>query len=145
MIHKIAIRPQTSSEGKEVIKLLKKMGGRNTMNLLGRPVGYYYIEAKGAIVVSTKSPHGYKVRTLATAKALIKTSMAKVPVPSLTYPRVMLVSHTGYDKQGHWFKRVVLMKKKDQFLAWDYAETLEKAEEQLSATVWQYAKELDIV
>ena len=55
------------------------------------------------------------------------------------YPRVMLVSG---DKMT-WIKRVVFMEKNGGFLAWGFAETLEKAEKSTSTTFWEYAKEIE--
>ena len=55
------------------------------------------------------------------------------------YPRVMLVS----DDRMTWGKRVVFMEKKEGFLAWAFAETLEEAEKSTSTTFWKYAKEIE--
>ena len=55
------------------------------------------------------------------------------------YPRVMLVS----DDKMTWSKRVVFMEKKEGFLTWAFAETLEEAEKSKSTTFWKYAKEIE--
>ena len=56
-----------------------------------------------------------------------------------TYPRVMMVS---FDSEN-WFKRVVFMKKCGKYLAWNNAETVEGAEEQIVLSAWNYAKEIE--
>ena len=58
-----------------------------------------------------------------------------------TYPRVMLVS----DDKMTWGKRVVFMEKKEGFLAWKYAETLEEAEKIEGTSFWKYTKELEYI
>ena len=58
-----------------------------------------------------------------------------------TYPRVMLVSDDKID----WKKRVVFMEKKEGFLAWKYAETLEEAEKIEGTSFWKYTKELEYI
>ena len=57
------------------------------------------------------------------------------------YPRVMLVSH---DKIK-WYKRVVFMEKRGEFLAWYNAETMEDAENTTDVFSWEYAKEIEPV
>lgn len=59
--------------------------------------------------------------------------------PVLEYPRVMLVSN---DKNT-WEKGVVFMEKCRQYLAWEYAESLEEAEKTVHVTAWKYAKEVE--
>ena len=54
------------------------------------------------------------------------------------FPRVMLVSNGGIE----WYKRVVLMKKCDIYLAWYKAETIEESESVCEVSSWRYAKEL---
>lgn len=56
-----------------------------------------------------------------------------------TFPRVMLVS----DDEIKWYKRVVFMKKRDRFLAWFYAETIEESESIYETYTWYYAKEVE--
>ena len=55
------------------------------------------------------------------------------------YPRVMMVS---FDSEK-WFKRVVFMKKCGRYLAWNNAETVEGAEEQIGLSVWIFAKDIE--
>ena len=56
-----------------------------------------------------------------------------------TFPRVMLVS----DDEIKWYKRVVFMKKRDWFLAWFSAETIEESESIYEAYGWNYAKDVE--
>ena len=56
-----------------------------------------------------------------------------------TYPRVMLIS----DDKITWGKRVVFMGKNGGFLAWEFAETLEEAENIVGTNFWKYAKEIE--
>ena len=56
-----------------------------------------------------------------------------------TYPRVMMVS---FDSEN-WHKRVVFMKKCGRYLAWDNAETVEEAENQVNSVVWRFAKDIE--
>ena len=56
-----------------------------------------------------------------------------------TFPRVMLVS----DDEIKWYKRVVFMKKRDRFLAWFSAETIEESESIYEAYGWNYAKDVE--
>ena len=60
------------------------------------------------------------------------------PKEENTFPRVMLVSDDGIK----WCKRVVFMKKRDRFLAWFSAETIEESESIYETYTWRYAKEL---
>lgn len=62
----------------------------------------------------------------------------ELPKEEKPFPRVMLVSYDG----EVWYKRVVFMKKRNMFLAWDNAETIENAEFTYSVLAWRYAKEL---
>ncbi len=55
------------------------------------------------------------------------------------YPRVMLVS---LDEEN-WFKRVVFMCKNGRYLAWDNAETVEVAENQVNSVAWRFAKDIE--
>ena len=54
------------------------------------------------------------------------------------FPRVMLVSDDG----DAWYKRVVLMKRCDRYLAWLNAETIEESESVYEDKAWRYAKDL---
>ena len=54
--------------------------------------------------------------------------------------RVMLVSDNKLD----WRKKVVFMKKHNEFIAWVGAETIEEAKNKTYAAGWKYAKELPI-
>lgn len=56
-----------------------------------------------------------------------------------SFPRVMLVS----DDEIKWYKRVVFMKKRDRFLAWFSAETIEESESIYETYTWYYAKEIE--
>jgi len=56
-----------------------------------------------------------------------------------TYPRVMMVS---FDREN-WHKRVVFMKKCGGYLAWDNAETVEEAENQVNSVAWRFAKDIE--
>ena len=56
-----------------------------------------------------------------------------------TYPRVMMVS---FDSEN-WHKRVVFMKKCGRYLAWDNAETVEEAENQVNSVAWRFAKDIE--
>ena len=51
----------------------------------------------------------------------------------------MLVSNGGIE----WYKRVVLMKKCDRYLAWVDAETFEESESSYDTNPWNYAKEIE--
>ena len=56
-----------------------------------------------------------------------------------TYPRVMMVS---FDSEN-WFRRVVFMEKCGRYLAWDHAETVEEAENQVNSVAWRFAKDIE--
>ena len=59
--------------------------------------------------------------------------------PKKEYPRVMLVS----DNKSDWFKRVVFMEKKNKYLTWINAETIEDSEKVITVVPWLYAKEIE--
>lgn len=54
------------------------------------------------------------------------------------YPKVMEVSYSGFK----WYKRVVLAKKGEMFIAWMNAETLEEAEDEKDVRTWYLAREV---
>lgn len=56
------------------------------------------------------------------------------------YPKVMEVSDNEDFRES--LKRVVFMEKKDMFLAWDGATTLEEAEDSIEVNPWLYAREI---
>ena len=62
----------------------------------------------------------------------------ELPKEENSFPRVMLVSDDG----DSWYKRVVLMKRCDRYLAWLNAETIEESESVYEDKAWRYAKEL---
>ncbi len=55
------------------------------------------------------------------------------------YPKVMMVSNNG----DAWTKRVVFMEKCSKFIAWQNAETIEKAQTIVSTSNWSYAKDIE--
>ena len=55
------------------------------------------------------------------------------------FPRVMLVSND----ECEWYKRIVFMKKRDRYLAWNKAETIEESKSVYGHTSWRYAKEVE--
>lgn len=57
------------------------------------------------------------------------------------FPRVMLVSNINDIKES--FPRVVIAYKRNNYIAWVNAETLEEAEKTFGTTVWSYAWEVD--
>lgn len=54
------------------------------------------------------------------------------------YPKVMEVSDNGND----WVKRVVFMEKNGKFLAWNAAESIEEAENDIYTYTWEFAREI---
>lgn len=73
-------------------------------------------------------------------KFVIKYNAEIIELPEEnSFPRVMLVSDDG----DSWYKRVVFMQKCDRFLAWNNAETIEKAELKYRVASWRYAKEVE--
>src|SRR5690554_1279010 len=56
------------------------------------------------------------------------------------YPKVMEVSDNEDFRES--LKRVVFMEKKDRFLAWDGATTLEEAEDSIEVIPWLYARDI---
>ena len=74
------------------------------------------------------------------SSTVIKYNAEIIELPEeKTYPRVMMVS---FDSEN-WFKRVVFMKKCGRYLAWNNAETVEGAEEQIGLSVWRFAKDIE--
>ena len=66
--------------------------------------------------------------------------------PENEYPKVMKVSKKPIKTKEDFKyanKRVVFMKKNDRFIAWYDADTIEKSENIISTTYWNYAVELD--
>jgi len=59
------------------------------------------------------------------------------------YPKVMEVSAHENFPSGRTFKRVVFMKKKRYYLAWNNAKTLEGAEEETGCAGWKYARDIE--
>lgn len=55
------------------------------------------------------------------------------------YPKVMMVSFNS----ENWFRRVVFMEKCGRYLAWDNAETVEEAENQVNSVAWSFAKDIE--
>ena len=59
--------------------------------------------------------------------------------PKKQYPRVMMVSNDN----DTWFKRVVILEKRGQFMAWSCSETIEDANDIKSVYWWNYAKDVE--
>lgn len=111
--------------GKKVIEFWKKYC--DTGGLDGSRIGSYYGIINGEFNGWLKL-------------AVVKNKAEIIELPEeKTYPRVMLVS----DDKIHWGKRVVFMEKKEGFLAWAFAETLEEAEKIVDPNFWKYAKEIE--
>ena len=55
------------------------------------------------------------------------------------YPKVMMVSNSPINEHNPGSKRVVFMEKQGNYLAWQYAETIEAAEKQMCSVTWSYA------
>ena len=111
--------------GKKVIEFFKQYC--DTWGLDGAGIGSYYGIINGEFNIWEL----YKIR---------ENNAEIIELPEeKTYPRVMLVSG---DKMT-WCKRVVFMEKNGGFLAWVFAETLEKAEKTVDTIFWKYAKEIE--
>lgn len=62
--------------------------------------------------------------------------------PKQTYPKVMEVSN--YSDFKTFEVRVVFMEKNGMYLAWNYAKTMEEAENTVAITSWTYARDINI-
>ena len=111
--------------GKKVIEFWKQYC--DTGALIGGSIGYYYGVINGRFDYWDID----EVRRF-------NVEIIKLPEEK-TYPRVMLVSND----EMTWDKRVVFMEKNGGFLAWVFAETLEKAEKTVGTGFWNYAKEIE--
>ena len=58
----------------------------------------------------------------------------------LTFPRIMYVSS---NRSGNKFKRVVIANKKDKYIAWKSAESIEEAKEEIYTVAWNNAEEIE--
>jgi len=59
------------------------------------------------------------------------------------YPKVMEVSAYESFPSDRTFKRVVFTQKNGWYLAWNYAKTLEDAEEETACSGWKYARDIE--
>ena len=59
--------------------------------------------------------------------------------PKKQYPRVMMVSNDNVT----WFKRVVILEKRGEFMAWADSETIDEAKDITDVYWWNYAKEVE--
>lgn len=57
-----------------------------------------------------------------------------------TFPRVMMV---GDSEDNIFMERVVFAHKRDRYIAWTEAKTLEEAENCIAVRSWRFAKEID--
>ena len=131
------IESLTDVHGIEIIDFYKSQGfdtrglfGCNT-RLDGDGDRYYGVKSNGVFDSSSFS----------TDFTLLTLEEAKLLVQEKTYPRVMLVSRVNKIETAS--QRVVIMKKNDKYIAWEGAETLEEAENEMAVAVWNFAWELE--
>ena len=119
------IKVLDKEHGKKVIEFWKQYC--DTEEFDGTDIGYYYGIINGEF-------------DFWAAAEVRKYNAEIIELPEeRAYPRVMLVS----DDKMTWDKRVVFMEKDGGFLAWVFAETLEKAEKTVGTGFWNYAKEIE--
>ena len=123
--------------GKKVIEYWESQGFKNIYDLQGdatrdgKDDWRYYGIIDGHF-------DNYTLDEAIEANAEIIHLPTESPKEENTFPKVMLVSDDGIK----WYKRVVFMKKRDRFLAWFSAKTVEESESIYEIYTWRYAKEL---
>ena len=127
-----------------VIKVLNRRHGLKVLNyfdLQGIDTANFWgnctEESNGIAIYYGVINDKFSNYTLEEVKAY-SAKIIELPKEENSFPRVMLVSDDG----DSWYKRIVFMKKRDRFLAWNNAETIEESECVYGTAPWRYAKEL---
>ena len=125
----IAIQVSEKVSGKEAVKYLESLGGKNMYDYACPYVfkGYFYIND-----ISNVITYGYSTPP----PDHITTIYTEIP----EYPKLMLV---GESPSTMDLKRVVFMEKNGRYLAWDAAETFKGIEKITWVTAWGYAKDIE--
>ncbi len=128
------IKVLNKEHGKKVIQWWKNQGA-NTEGFTG-----FLTEEDGNMAIY------YGVAdnkfTNCTIKDVESLKLKVIELPN-EYPKVMIVSNNPFSSYNCGFKRVVFMKKKGNYLAWNNAETLEESENRIDISAWEYAKDIE--
>lgn len=136
------IKSVKKEDGPAIVKFYKEQGfntcGRGGSNCQndGNSYIYYGVDNKGYFdnrCLRKITNQETQILTLEEANTLVSEKQ---------FPRVMLVAASNNNITTS-YKRVIFMKKNDKYIAWNYAETLEEAENVTDATAWNYAWEVE--
>ena len=89
-----------------------------------------------------ETPEGSKFWTEVIDYKFFSLFFEKYPKTKPVYPKVMIVSDKPITNRNSGLKRVVFMEKCGSYLAWNDAETFEKAEKVSQVIAWNYAKDI---
>ena len=113
--------------GAKIVEFFEKHGAKNNSNLKGNTIDYYYGVINGHLTFKSR-------------KRVIERCGEIIELPEENgYPKVMIVSNTCITDTSRCYKRVVFMEKQGNYLAWQYAETIEAAEKETCVASWKYA------
>ena len=125
-LNNTVIKVLNREHGKKVIKFYEK-NGYDTKWFYGLNIDYHYGVLNNNFSWYTESDmerFNFKIIELPEEKE---------------YPKVMMVSNFPISENDKGYKRVVFMEKQGNYLAWQYAETIEAAEKERSIASWEYA------
>lgn len=113
--------------GAKIVEFFVKHGAKNNGNLNGNTIDFYYGVINGNL-------------TFISLNRVIERGGEIIELPEENgYPKVMLVSNFPISENDKGCKRVVFMEKQGNYLAWQYAETIEAAEKETTIASWKYA------
>lgn len=113
--------------GAKIVEFFVKHGAKNNENLKGNTIDYYYGVINGHL-------------TFKSLNRVIERGGEIIKLPEENgYPKVMMVSNTCITDPSLCYKRVVFMEKQGEYLAWQYAETIEAAEKETTIASWKFA------
>lgn len=121
------IKCLNKEHGAKIVEFFEKQGVRNSKNLCGDAVGFYYGVSNGGLV-----------HTALCEINEIGGEIIELPEENV-YPKVMMVSGMPITKQNKGYKRVVFMVKNGMHFAWEFAETFEDADKEIGVAKWKYA------
>jgi len=126
-VEKKFIKSLSVEHGAKIVEFFEKHGAKNPKNYCGDAVGLCYGVINGYLTFTRQS------EIIERGGEIIKLPEEK------EYPKVMMVSNSPINEHNPGYKRVVFMEKLDNYLAWQYAETIEAAEKEICIASWSYA------
>lgn len=121
------IKSLSVAHGAKIVEFFVKNGAKNNENLKGNTIDFYYGVINGHLTFKSRN----KVIEM-------RGEIIELPKENV-YPKVMMVSDYPITKGNKGHQRVVFMEKMGKYLAWQYAETIEDAENEMGINTWKYA------